>query len=157
MNTESRQGPQRKNRTKPYNTPRIRETGVKGAKDRERAIKHYHDAARFFKVKPVPDKDLAIMTGTQIYHLGEDLFNKQSLRRKEDYFQYLGLRPRANPKALKWYIRDTIAAEGAAMNQAEQTILVIAALFKYCLRKIKGKKIAKIVPYQPAKEKAEAR
>lgn len=88
--------------------PALHEKGYKGERDREHVVQKYFEFFRFFRVKPIKDSDLAVMGNQQIYHMTEDLYNRQPSRKRIAYAQSLGLM-RENDLSFKWFWRDTVA------------------------------------------------
>lgn len=85
----------------------LHEKGAKGERDRQHVVQKYDEFCRFFKVKKMPDSELAKMTNNQVYRAIEDLYNRQPLRKKNAYAMYLG-KFRENDTSFKWWWLDII-------------------------------------------------
>lgn len=132
----------------------IHEVGWKGERDRAQAIQSYERMSKFFHERKVSPKDMAEMTNLEVYHLAEDLYNRQSRKMKDAYAEEIGAIPRRKPLAFKWFLSDLLRYEGATEG-IKRFLMTLESPFRYpgYLRRVKEGQ-AKAAQ---EKEKAEAR
>lgn len=107
----------------------IHEKGAKAQRDRGKLMQKYAELCRFFKIKPLPAVDLARLSNEQFYRLCEDTYERQPRVRKIAYTEELGLTPRRQPRAFKWFLRDLITIYRA--TGLRKAWLTIQAPFRY--------------------------
>ncbi len=107
----------------------IHEKGAKAQRDRGKLMQKYAELCRFFKIKPLPDIDLARLSNEQFYRLCEDTYERQPRASKIAYTEELGLTPRRKPRAFKWFYRDLITIYRA--TGIRKAWLTIQAPFRY--------------------------
>lgn len=88
----------------------IHDKGFKAQRDRAKCAENYASLCRFFKVKRLPDKELALLSVQQFYQLCEDIFNRQPAKAKRRYADavYGPTNPeyRIDPLSYRWYWYD---------------------------------------------------
>ncbi len=107
----------------------IHEKGEKALRDRRRLAQKYDEMCRFFKLKPIKPGELARLSNEQFYRLCEDTYERQPRACKLDYAEELGLMPRRQPRAFKWFIRDLIKVYRA--TGVRKAWLTLTAPFRY--------------------------
>jgi len=109
---------------------KLHEKGQKADRDRKNVLVEYDKLVKFFRLKPVSPPELAAMSAGQIYKLCEDTWNRQPTRRKLDYQEAMGISPRRNPLAYRWFVRDTLAFRQPA-SFAERLVIYVQLPFLY--------------------------
>lgn len=109
---------------------RLHEKGAKAERDREYCLKKYDEIATFFRIKRILPNEIAMMTTSQIYRLCEDEYNRQPNRRKREFTEWLGLTPRSNPLAFKWFVSDTLKIK-QPQSLTEKVIIYLQLPFRY--------------------------
>lgn len=108
----------------------LHEKGAKAERDRALCIRKYDELVGFFHIKRLMQSQIATMTNTQLYRLCEDEYNRQPNRKKLAYTEWLGLTPRQNPLAFKWFASDMLKIKQPA-NLAEKLYVYIQLPFRY--------------------------
>lgn len=78
--------------------PWVHNKGVKAEKDRVVLLHSYREMCRVFrlpKARRLSERDLAIMTNTQIYQASKDLYNSATVRQARRLAVRLGITPRS--------------------------------------------------------------
>ena len=95
---------------------KLHDKGFKGQRDRAKCAQKYAEICKYFHVRPLADKDLAILSVERFYRLSEDIFNRQSIKAKRKFADavYGPSNPeyRINPDSFRWYWYDLKAYTG---------------------------------------------
>lgn len=85
----------------------IHESGWKGQRDRDQAVRKYFEVAKFFHEKPESDIKLATLSNQEIYNLGEAVYLRQPKRKQIYYAKSLG-KLRENDLSFAWWWKDVV-------------------------------------------------
>lgn len=116
----------------------IHEKGPKAERDRANGLARYLEMCLLAKKRP---GDIAKYNNTQLFRLGEDIWNQLPMRVKQRYLEDRGLIARANPLAFKWFVRDRVRLFQA--TGWRWLVVMIMSPFRYPGFLMRSKKVAR--------------
>lgn len=109
----------------------IHETGPKGERDRQASLTAYYKMTAFFKERPVSEVTIAKMSNMDLYRLAEDLYNRQPMKRKNEYAVALGIIKRQGPMRFSTFASYYLAVKAPLRGDYRRAFYALQAPIRY--------------------------